>query len=251
VAEHARADLGLVCALPLEVQELLKRCVKVRSYGGGDFTFRGGRYDNVRLVIVEAGTGQARARRATQALIDGHDPTWILSVGFAGAIQPGLKIGQILVPNRLVSPGAEDIHVDVSFPSQPERGWHVGGLLTVDRIVRTIAEKQSLAAETNCQGVDMESYAVAEVCKAQRKRFFGVRVFSDDLSADLPAEVLSLMGPTGAVRYGAVLGALWKRPGSAQEMWNMREQAIAASGQLANFLDGVIRQLHAATAATK
>lgn len=242
----ARADIGLVCALPLEIAEFLKRCTHTKSYTGGDFTFRGGRYDGIRIAVVESGTGQVRARRAVQALVDAHHPRWIISCGFAGALQPGVKIGQMLVPNRFVTPGQPELHVDVTMPHEPERGLYVGGLVTVDHIVHTVAEKKALGEEFQSVGVDMESYTIAEYCKKEHLRFFAVRTFSDDLSKDLPKEVLSLMGPTGAVRFGAVVGALWNRPSSAQDMWNLREQAITASEHLANFLDGVVKQLHAA-----
>ncbi len=244
--DTSRADIGIVCALPLEAQEFMKRCEKVRSYSGGDFVFKGGRYDGIRIVLVESGTGQTRARRAVQALDDAHQPKWIISCGFAGALQAGVKVGQILVPNRFVTPTQTEIHVEVTMPHQPDRGLHVGSLITVDHIVHTVAEKKTLGEQFQSVGVDMESYAIADYCKKQQRKFFAVRVFSDDLSADLPKEVLSLLGPTGAVRMGAVLGALWNRPSSAQDMWKLREQAITASENLANFLDGVVRQLHAA-----
>ena len=242
----ARADIGLVCALPLEIAEFLKRCEHVKSYTGGDFTFRGGRYDGIRIAVVESGTGQVRARRAVQSLVDAHHPRWIISCGFAGALQAGAKVGQMLVPNRFITPGQPDVHVDVTMPHEPDRGLYVGGLVTVDHIVHTVAEKQNLGDEFQAIGVDMESYAIADYCKREQVRFFAVRTFSDDMSKDLPKEVLSLMGPTGAVRMGAVFGALWNRPSSAQDMWHLREQAITASENLANFLDGVVKQLHAA-----
>jgi hypothetical protein len=62
-ADAAHADVGIVCALAREMAPLLERCEKVRKYTGGSFTFRGGRYDQVRLAVVESGLGFARARR--------------------------------------------------------------------------------------------------------------------------------------------------------------------------------------------
>ena len=73
-----------------------------------------------------------------------------------------------------------------------------------------------------------------------------VRAISDDLSADLPPEVLSLVGETGAVRFGAVIGSLFKRPSSIKDMWRLREQATVAADRLADFLDGIVLQLHRA-----
>ena len=66
-ADAAHADIGLVCALAIEVNPLLDRCSRVRKYTGGKFTFRGGRYDDIRIAVVQAGMGFANARRASRA----------------------------------------------------------------------------------------------------------------------------------------------------------------------------------------
>jgi adenosylhomocysteine nucleosidase len=242
----ARCDLGIVCALPLELGEFLSRCERVRTYTGGDFVFRGGRYDGIRIVVVESGAGQERARRAAQALVDAHRPKWILSCGFAGAMDAKLKTGEIIVADKILAPAQPTIQLDFRMPADPNGGWHVGGLLTMPHIVRTVDEKRSLAAGHDALAIDMETYGVAAFCREQHHRFFAVRVCTDDLSADLPAEVLSLFGTTGAVRWGAVVGALWNRPGSYQDMLKLREQATQAATRLADFLDGIVKQLHAA-----
>ncbi len=243
--EKNRADIGLVCALPLELSDFVRRCKKVKTYSGGRFLFRGGIFDGIRIAIVESGTGADRARRATAALLDAHSPRWIVSTGFCGALVPGMKIGEIVVANQIVTETDGELAIDVGITSDAKRGLHVGKTLTVDRMVRSIAEKQALAEKTGAIAVDMESYAIAALCRERKTRFLAVRAVSDDLSADLPAEVLSLIGETGAVRMGAVIGALWKRPGSYKEMWRLREQAMIASEKLAGFLDGVVRQLNA------
>lgn len=242
--DAAQADIGIVCALPMELAEFVKRCDRVRSYSGRNFTFRGGHYRDIRVVVVEAGTGQNRARRATQALIDAHHPRWILSCGYAGGLNADAKIGDIVVGNRLVRPDGSEIHVDFRMPSDHQRRQFVGGVVTVDSIVRTVDEKRSIGEQFQALAVDMETYAVAELCRELRQKFFAVRVLSDDAQRNLPPEVLSLLGATGAVRFGAILGALWKRPGSYQDMLQLRDQAQIASTRLADFLDGVVQQLY-------
>lgn len=245
--DSTRADIGIVYSLPLEVCEFLGRCQRIKTYSGGSFKFTGALYDGIRIAMVEAGTGPARAERATRSLLDAHRPAWVIATGFAGSLQPDLKIGHIVVANEIVGLGADPLRIDVGMSSDASRGLHVGRMLTVDRMVRTIAEKQSLASETGAISVDMESLAVARVCQSTRIRCMSVRVISDDMSADLPPEVLSLVGETGAVRIGAVVASLWKRPSSIKDMWRLRENAMMAAGRLANFLDGVLVQLHRAT----
>ena len=121
-----------------------------------------------------------------------------------------------------------------------------GRLLTADELVRTVEQKRELGERHSALAVDLESLAVAQVAHEGKKRFVAVRVISDDLSADLPPEALSVIGATGSVRLGAAVGAIWKRPAAVKDLWRLREQAQSAAERLAAFLDGVILQLHAA-----
>ncbi len=241
----AHAEIGIVCALPIEMDAFLSRCSKVKKYSGGDFTFRGGFYDGVRVAVVEAGMGFARARRATQALYEGHSPCWLLSCGFSGALRSGIPIGSIVVGNSIVDQHGQALQIDLQMASDPDRRLFVGRLLTADELVRSVSQKQLLGEQHDALAVDMESLAVAQVAHANKVRFMAVRVISDDLSADLPAEVLSVVGSTGGLRLGATIGALWKRPAAVKDLWQLRERAHSAAARLATFLDGVIVQLNA------
>ncbi|MDB5346863.1 MAG: mtnN [Schlesneria sp.] len=245
--DAARADVGIVCSLPIEIAEFLGRCKRLKTYSGGQFKFVGGFCGDIRIAIVEAGMGPTRASRATHALLDAHQPRWIVSTGFAGALNTDMKRGHIVVANEVVGLQGDPLRIDLGMESDLHRGLHVGRTLTVDKMVRTIEDKRALAAQSGAIAVDMETLAVATVCRQTKTRFMAVRVISDDLSADLPPEILSLVGDTGAIRLGAVIGSLWKRPSSIKDMWRMREHAMDASEKLASFLVGTVTQLHSAT----
>lgn len=239
----AHADIGIVCALPIELKPFLDRCEKVRTYKGGSFRFRGGRYDQVRIAVVESGLGFARARRATTALIDAHSPKWLLSCGFSGALLPEMKIGHIVIANSIIDTHGQQLKLDVNMPADPERGLHVGRFITTDQMVRLVADKEELHTRHAAIAADMESLAVAQIAREHSIRFLSVRVISDDLSVDLPPEILSVIGESGSVRLGAALGSIWKRPGSVKDMWQLRENAVHAAERLAVFLDGIVTQL--------
>jgi len=243
-SDNARADIGIISALSIEMDQFLERCDRVKHYRGDSITFRGGRYDDIRVVICEAGTGFARARKATQAMIDAHSPDWVLSCGFSGALLTEMKVGQIVVADSIVDQHGQHIELDLHLTSDAESGLYVGRLLTSDHMVRTVAQKQELRQQHEAIAVDMESLAVAQVARETATGFMAVRVISDDMSADLPPEVLSIMGNTGAVRIGAALTSVVKRPESFKDMMQLRKNAQAASKTLATFLDGVIHQLH-------
>lgn len=230
----------------MEMTAFLSRCERQRSYTERNLTFRGGIYDGIRIVVVESGAGMAKADRATRDLIEVHSPKWVLSCGFAGALQPQLGLGEIVAVNQSADEHGHDLQIDLKMASDPARRLHVGKLVTVGKIVRTVAAKHELAAKTEALAVDMEAYAVARVCQELHRKFLAFRVISDDLATDLPPEVMSIFGDTGAVRFGAVVGSLWKRPSSITDLWKLREQATQAAEHLADFLDGVVKQLYKA-----
>jgi len=242
--DFTHAHIGIVHATAMEVAPFLDRCERVRKYSGGDLVFRGGLFGEIRIALAQSGMGPSLAKRAAQALIDGHSPGWVISAGFSGALQPNMKLGDIVVGNSIVDLAGSELAIDLKMEANPATGLHVGRLLMVDRIVRTIAEKKALAEQHAAIAVDMESLAVAQVCRESKIRFLAVRVISDDLSADLPAEILSVVTSSGTVRLGAAVGALFKRPGSAKDMWRLREQGMDAADRLATFLEGVIEQLY-------
>jgi adenosylhomocysteine nucleosidase len=245
-SDSTRADIGIVSALPIELAQFMDRCERVKHYKGEDLTFRGGRYDGIRVVIAESGMGYARARKAAQAMVDAHKPKWILSSGFSGALVPTMKIGQIVMANEIVDQHGQQTSIDLTLASDEANGLYVGRLLTVDEMVRTVEQKQQLHEKHEAIAVDMESLAVAQVATESNIGFMAVRVISDDMSADLPSEILSIIGDTGAVRVGAALTSLFKRPESLKDMLHLRTNAQAAAKSLATFLDGVVHQLHAA-----
>ncbi len=243
---HSQADIGIVCALPMEIKPFMNRCDRVRSYTGGNFKFRGGVYDNIRIAVAESGTGFHNARRATQALVDAHSPKWILSCGYSGALIPEMKTGNIVVANNIVDTHGQHFLVEHGMADNRKHGLYVDKTVTSDEMIRHVKDKKALAEKTGAVAVDMESLAVAQIAKETGTKFLSVRVISDDLSKDLPPEILSIMGENNQVRIGAALTSVWKRPGSVKDLWYLREQAVKASEKLATFLDGVVTQLYTA-----
>lgn len=250
--DTSRADIGLVCALSMELNHFFDRCERVRTLAGGGFRFRGGRLSDIRVASVESGAGVEKAARATRALIDGHDPSWVIACGFAGALREAVKVGDIVVSNSVVDAHGGCIETPHGMQADPAKGLHVGRVFTADKIVRFVDEKRSLAAEFDAIACDMESHAVAAVCREAKVPLMIVRAITDDLSADLPAEVHALLASSsGAGRLGATVGALWNRPESVKDLWKLREHAAVAARRLAPFLASVVEQLHAATPAQR
>ena len=231
------ADIGVVAATPMEVAPLLARLDRVRKYAGPKFTIVEGECAGKLVALVLTGMGRARAQRGAELLLDGHRPRWIVSAGFGGALDPSLRRNDLVLPDEVVNLEGRRFGIDLAVPPGTQ-GLRSGRLLTVDDFVRKAAEKADLRARTGADVVDMETSAIAALCGDRGVRFLAVRVISDESGVDLPPEILAIVGPTGGLRLGATMGALWKRPSSVKDLLTLRRHAIEAADRLAAFLVG-------------
>ncbi|MBL8828186.1 MAG: 5'-methylthioadenosine nucleosidase [Planctomycetaceae bacterium] len=241
------ADVGLVFALGIESGGLIDCLDGVLTTKVPQVTFRHGGYRGRHVVVAEGGAGRPNAAHATELLIQAHQPAWVISAGFAGALDDSVRQHDLLLVNQVGSAEGETLSIDLRMPAEElvrNPTWKLGKLVTVDQVVRTPQDKRALGQQHAALAVDMETYAVAEVCRRHKTRFLAVRVISDGVDDVLPDEIERLTRQrTMAGQLGAAAAAIWNRPGSVKQMWQLKETAIVASDRLAKFLLGMIPQL--------
>jgi adenosylhomocysteine nucleosidase len=230
------ADVGIVAALPIEAGDLTERLERIRKYHAAPISVIEGEHAGRIVVLAVGGVGRAAARRATELLVAGHHPRWLISAGFAGALDPGLARNDLVLAHEVIDREGHRFAVDTPQVLAERRGNARRRLLTVDRVVLQPGEKQELHREFEADLVDMESSAVADVCSQKLLRFLSVRVISDDARTAMPREVATILSHTGSYRVGAAIRALWQRPGSLKDFWMMHEHALEAAELLAKFV---------------
>ena len=242
-----RCDVGLVFALGMEASGLAQRMSGVIRISGAGFVGREGGIEGRRVVAIEAGAGRKAAEHGARALIAGHRPKWIISAGFAGGLDPRLELGDIVMASAVADLEGRELEIDINVDAQAlaeTPRLHIGRLITVDGVIREAKEKKRLGAERQAIAVDMESMAVADVCRQEKVRFMVVRVISDSVARELPRDIDYLVKRrTTAGRLGAAARAVLRRPSSVKDMWQLKEDALRASNRLGSFLVGVIGQL--------
>jgi len=239
------ADVGIVAALSLEVGVLTDGLKRIRKYQAASLPIIEGEHNGKIVAIAIAGPGRPAARRATELLIAGHRPSWIISAGFAGALNPAANRNDLALPGEIID--LDGGQFPVVRPESLGAGIrHLAGrLLTVDRLILDSTEKAELHHTAQADMVDMESSAVAAVCGEKLIRFLSVRVISDDARTDLPREVASLLIRSGSYRVGAAVRAIWNRPSSLKDFWMLHERALEAADRLAKFVTRCIEDLPA------
>jgi adenosylhomocysteine nucleosidase len=158
-------------------------------------------------------------------------PSLVLTCGFAGGLNPNLKLGEVVfeignrkseienLEERLLAAGAK--------PSK---------FFCADRIATTAAEKKKLRDETGADAVEMESAAIHAVCAERNIPCATVRVISDAASEDLPLDFNALAKPDKNLDYGKLFLAIAKSPGKIGALVKLQKQTRFAAEQLAEVL---------------
>jgi adenosylhomocysteine nucleosidase len=166
--------VAIVAALEREVRPLVREWrISEKDVNGRRFRF----FEKDDLVLVCGGIGAEAARRAAEAVITIYGPKVIYSVGFAGALDPGLKVGSIVQPRRVVNAG-DGSSVNLN------RGE---GVLVSFGSVASPEQKASLRDSFGAQAVDMEAAAVARAAEVRGVEFAVVKVISDEFDFRFPS----------------------------------------------------------------
>jgi adenosylhomocysteine nucleosidase len=207
--------VAIVAALEREVRPLLRTWrVSEREHGGRGFRF----FEDGDKVLVCGGIGAEPARRAAESVIAIYAPTLVYSVGFAGALDPALKVGTVIQPAQVID-ARDGSRTNVS------RGK---GVLVSFGSVASPAQKARLGESFAAQAVDMEAAAVARAAQLRGVEFRVVKTISDEFDFVFPGTE-QFVDSSGNFQQGrfAVYAAL--RPW----LWP-KVRALAANSNLAS-----------------
>ena len=133
--------------------------------------------------VVHTGIGRAAAAGAMRTLLAEHQPTAIVASGFAGALDPALRIGDVIVATNRSSPA----FLECCRARWKSDGRMVfGPLETTDRVVEGVEEKAQLARSSAAVAVDMETSAIHAACLEAGVPLLAFRAISDTVDRPIP-----------------------------------------------------------------
>jgi len=241
-----RATVGIVFSTPQEAGGTVDRLTDAETLRGENITEHRGTIQQQHVAVLQSGIGPQRAAAATHDLIRNHHPDWVISAGFATALRPGIRLGHIVMPNQIRAGDAESsvglVFDDDALKSTP--GLITGVLLQQTDDNLTPDHKRRFGESTDAVACDEVSFAVAEVCQQRKTKFLCVRVITETAEEQVSLRTQKLLRqPTLWAKLGAATGALWDKPSTAKELWQIKSRQLQASDGLAKFLQGVFAQL--------
>jgi hopanoid-associated phosphorylase len=165
-------------------------------------------------VIALAGGGDAVGLKQKLDALHG-DITGVISIGLGGALSPLLRVGDVVVGERIVTRD-DAFTCDTTWRVQLAArlaGATQGALYGSDIVLASAAAKAALFETSGgALAVDMESQVAARFAAERQLPLAALRVISDDASHALPPAALVAMRPDGGIALGRVLWSLTKNP---------------------------------------
>lgn len=159
---------------------------------------------------VRVGISAARPDRATalaEEMVDGG-VDMLVSWGIAGALDPGLQSGALLVPEAVTGPEKDVLVLAGCDAPEAEAGRIAGS----DSVVVTPEEKARLHATTGTRAVDMETHRIAMVGHRRAVPCMAIRAISDPAHRALPPGTEDALDDAGRPRVLPVLAGLLAHP---------------------------------------
>jgi len=184
--------IAITFALPAESAEFLRWLRdKSRSDRNGLRIIRG-KIDDRAVEVLHTGVGENVCRQRMAKFLSATGPirrgehdqhfNYLISAGFAGALNDQLQVGDLLLSRNFSTIGSiEDRSAISSLPIQ------IGDLLTVSALIDSGEERNKLARTSRAAAADMETEFIARACAKHGVPLLSLRVISDTPGDLFPA----------------------------------------------------------------
>ena len=231
--------IGIAFALPAESSDFVRLITRRVAYARERVKSIHGQIHGRSVAVVHTGVGEKSCRAHIENFLHDSQFKYLISAGFAGALDPELQIGDLLLSENFSSPEhLHSPHLDCA-----ENGlFFVGKLATVPRVVASKSERERWAVESGAVAVDMETEFIAAACEVHRVPILSLRVMSDTASEPLPAppEVLFDL-ERQRTNFARLALYLVTHPGALKRLAVFRRRVALARRSLTAALDRLLR----------
>lgn len=213
--------IGITFALPSESRDF-QRLVRAHNH---------------QLAILHTGVGEKACRASIGTFLDSQQLEFLISSGFAGAVEPSLGVGDLVLAENFSDPRLLERACELLIA-------RVGKVTTTDHVIETTAEREKFARENETVAVDMETAWIAKACITRNLPMLSLRVISDTAAAPFPAPPSVLFDlAQQKTKTGKLLGYLVRHPSGVVRLLRFARQITAARASLTSALAVLVREM--------
>jgi adenosylhomocysteine nucleosidase len=182
------------------------------------------------VLLIANGAGPVRSASAVRAI---DSPAAIINIGFCGALDSNLKIGDVIVADKVFF----STQMFDCRPVSTSASFRHGAIYSSARIAATADEKEQLR-RSGAVAVEMEAGGIAPYAQEHRIPFFCVRTVTDLAQESFSIDFNAVLGEDGRYRIGRLIGSALLRPHRRfPELLRLKKQCGVAAERLGEFLD--------------
>jgi adenosylhomocysteine nucleosidase len=159
--------------------------------------------------ICGGGRVEATQRKIDRLVAEGA--TGLISFGIAGALDPKLKAGDLVISATVIDGAA---HCYVGSPNWLEQALkmlphaHAGDIYASDTIISSVDDKARIFKQYSTLSVDMESHHMARVAAKRGLPFIVLRAIADNAGEALPSAFGAGVDEDGQSRPWPIIASL-------------------------------------------
>jgi adenosylhomocysteine nucleosidase len=224
--------LLLIAAEAREFSGLLKFCGNVTPLALPVHWARSAELNGRPVLLVANGAGGVRAAQAVAAAGSAGELDLICSMGFCGALENEMAIGDIFVADRVRTCAGEF----AAASPKTARPHHRGVLASIDHVAQTAQEKGALRTG-GASAVEMEAGGVAAKAKELNLPFYCVRAVTDLSGESFQLDLNAALRSDGTFDTMQLIAASCRRPLSLlPELLRLGRRSVTASRTLGEFV---------------
>jgi nucleoside phosphorylase len=228
-------ELLFIAAEPREFAGLLPLCAAAEKLASPlTWARRASLQDGRKLLLAANGAGPLRAAEAADWARAAARLSAVASVGFCGALDPSLQIGDVFAASSIQFGGGT---APVCLPRSAGR-FASGTLVSIDRVAQTAEEKRNLS-RSGASAVEMEAAGVWSRVREWELPFYCIRSVTDLANETFHIDFNAARRADGRFSAPRILAAAARRPFTAMpELLELRRRCALASTTLGDFLAG-------------
>ena len=200
--------IGIIGAMEVEIEQLRSELINEKTHHVHGFDFYLGNLLGEEVVIVQCGIGKVNAAISTTLLIEKFQVSYLINTGVAGALDPALRVGDIVLADAL---SYHDVDVTGfgyeygQLPDMPANFYSdsillralqnaarvagvepvIGRIVSGDQFVESQQRIEAIKEHyPRARAVEMESAAIAQTAHRMGVPFAIVRSISDGANDD-------------------------------------------------------------------
>ena len=230
--------IAVTFALPVESSEFVRLLKNPHENSREGVESIRGELDGRTIAVLHTGVGEKACRPRIETFLRREQIRYVISAGFAGGLDPELKVGHLFLADNFSSPALlQSPNLDLA-----EENLFVGKLVTAPGIADSTTERERIAAATGGSAVDMETQFIAEACTAHEIRLLSLRAITDTAAEPLPAPPSVLFNidkqRTSLPRLAAYLAM---HPGAIGKLKTFRDRIAQVRHSLTAVLVSLVR----------